>query len=152
MKSGKTFFEILKGTWIFKRKISANGVVNGVAEFKQIKPEVLNYSENGVWQVSGQTINIYQKYQYHYDSQTDVISVYFAEEKPRFFYEINILPPDEKNSTDISATAEHQCQQDHYKAQYSILNKNQFSLFYYVSGPKKNYTIQTEFERKSSTL
>ncbi len=149
MKIGGIIFERLKGNWTFQRILPENGLVKGSAEFKEIKPGILNYREQGVWRRPDQSFAISKDYQYRYDPEIDQISVYFIDqEKPaKLFYKINIAPADEKTFAEFSATGEHQCNKDNYKAQYQFINENQFSLIYFVKGPKKNYISETIWRR-----
>lgn len=147
----QTIFNILKGAWRFKRVISDNGIVNGVAEFKEAKPETLHYREEGEWLNADQIFRISKEYQYCYDAKADKITVYFFEQgqADKIFHEIKLVSLTDKESI-AQGSGEHQCEADHYKAQYRFFNQNKFSLFYQVKGPKKDYISETIFNREES--
>ncbi len=147
MKLGKIVFENLKGTWNFERKISHEDFVKGAVVFKEIKPDILSYCETGTWQKRNKIISVFRDYLYCYNSKTNKIAIFFAEEPPRLFYELNLVPLEEKHSGYATATGEHLCGNDVYLAHYEFISKDQFSLFYQVTGPKKKYHLQTDFKK-----
>ncbi|ETX09493.1 hypothetical protein MUS1_08695, partial [Marinomonas ushuaiensis DSM 15871] len=44
-------------------------------------------------------------------------------------------------------TSHHLCIKDHYNARFEFLSDNEFELSFNVMGPKKDYSIQTQFTR-----
>ncbi|MBS0350149.1 MAG: hypothetical protein JSR33_02995 [Proteobacteria bacterium] len=143
---GSQIFNNFKGVWKFERFISNEGSVKGQATFAEIKPNVLKYSETGVWIMADKNMEISRQYQYHYNPETDKIIVFFDENPPRLFYELNVAFAEAKTSVCTIATGEHLCNKDTYKATYKFISSNQFTLFYQVNGPRKQYVIQTNFE------
>lgn len=138
-----SIFRSLEGKWTFARTISGQGTVKGIATFQK-KPylnDALFYREEGVFTSNeGKVLQAYRDYVYRYDAKEDSISVYFAEEPERFFQRLEFS----KNWT--SAKALHCCGQDTYDATYEFHLPEKFFLTYFVKGPKKDYTIETEFK------
>ncbi len=138
-------FENLKGDWDFHRVLSKNGIVKGVAHFKDISKYILNYREEGLWELENhKTYAVFKEYQYQYNPSSDKISVYFLQEPKKIFLEIDIVPL--KNEV-ILGKAQHLCLADHYQALYHFINPNKFRLNFQVKGPKKDYCSETVFKK-----
>ncbi len=138
-----SLFCSLQGKWAFSRLISGEGSVNGIATFTKstLNEKTLYYRETGVFtQNNGCRFNVSRNYHYHYHQQEDTISVYFAEELPRLFQTLKFTTP-------TTAIASHLCKCDTYNAIYTFHSEDEFSIFYSVLGPKKNYTMTTIFNR-----
>lgn len=157
--TSQRIYEILRGSWIFTRTFAVNkkmagmsdsDTVNGVADFQEVKPGILNYKEQGQWLTQNKVFPITKEYQYRYDNEKDIVNVYFLQQslEPRLFHQITLKAPDAKSST-IEASGEHQCAADNYKAHYLFTGNEQFTLFYYVKGPHKDYISKTVFKRVS---
>jgi hypothetical protein len=157
--TSQQIYNILRGSWIFTRTLidkkkmtgtSATETVTGVADFKEIRPGVLNYKEQGQWLIQNKVVPTTQQYQYRYDPEKDTVNVYFLEQsaEPRFFHQITVKSSEAKSST-MEASGEHQCAADNYKAHYLFSGNEQFTLFYYVKGTHKDYTSKTVFKRVS---
>ena len=136
----------LIGKWIIKKEISGlcNGQVNmqmlGKAEFKEILiPRVensLHYEEK--FNISP---NIFSKQQYKYIKKNSSFQKLFINND--VFYNIKFTKTDDI----IKAHGEHFCLQDRYRAEYFFTDVNNFQLIYYIKGPKKDYSIISEYSR-----
>ncbi|XVN42786.1 MAG: DUF6314 family protein [Candidatus Rickettsia vulgarisii] len=51
------------------------------------------------------------------------------------------------SSKPLQAIASHKCNLDLYKANYIFYNQDSFDLSYEISRPKKDYTIETSFNK-----
>jgi hypothetical protein len=126
-------FSNLEGLWHFKRLVSNYGTLEGTALFKKISPNTLHYREEG----HSSHGTFFQEYLYEYASE---ISVYFMDKsllhRLQFKHKLTM------------ARAEHLCKCDHYSAEYEFLNEQQWRLNYLVRGPKKDFSIQTQFTKK----
>ncbi|MCC8417527.1 MAG: DUF6314 family protein [Rickettsia endosymbiont of Bryobia graminum] len=68
---------------------------------------------------------------------------YFSEENNNsLFYKMSFI-----NSNPLQASANHKCNLDTYIAKYIFYNDAVFDLSYEISGPKKDYTIKTSFNK-----
>nr|MCH9754136.1 hypothetical protein [Alphaproteobacteria bacterium] len=76
-------------------------------------------------------------YKYKYNKKSQKISKYFSDDK--LFYHLEIS----KNAV----SGYHLCLQDEYKSAYHFVDNNKFTIIYDVQGPKKSYSISTEYSR-----
>lgn len=132
-------FHHMPGVWTFQRVISGFGNVQGQAFFKKLgEANTLTYREEGVLTaLSGQVNNVYRNYIYRYENGQ--ISVYFEDNRP--FHTLQFS----QSHYPASATARHHCGCDVYDAVYTFFSEGKFKLYYAVKGPKKDYTITTDF-------
>jgi hypothetical protein len=131
----------LEGTWKLSRIIPNQGSVEGVAHFKKDPsyPDILFYREEGVFTFSdGNQYAISQEYEYRYSKEK--ISVYFVRDRDRLLHYLEFTEPNK-------ASGMHLCGCDIYFATYEFKLPSEFELMYDVQGPKKNYRIQTVFEK-----
>lgn len=137
-------FNSLEGSWNFSRIISQQGaVVQGIARFTRQEQNTLLYREEGQLTMSDGTVfPISQEYLYRHAK--DQISVFFAKASTELLHTLNF----ERSYT---ASGMHQCAKDAYHARYNFsqLEQNRFHLVYEVKGPKKNFQIETIFERNT---
>lgn len=156
-------FNRLQGLWDFKRKIISktpdfpSGEVNGHASFSLIANDnnSLGYQETGEFRTkNGETFKVQKEYLYRYIKETDKIEKCFIEANgERLFYQLQF------NNTrwpkSFSATAEHLCNQDHYRAYYEFLGNEDFHIFtlkYLSKGPQKDFQTNTCYTRSHTLL
>ncbi|MCB0388783.1 MAG: hypothetical protein KDD23_09020 [Winogradskyella sp.] len=60
------------------------------------------------------------------------------------------LIPEEESDTHYIGT-EHLCLRDHYEGRYAFPNNHEFSILYFIRGPKKNMQIETNFNKIAET-
>ena len=147
--SGLHILRLLIGKWRITRDITNNinqsfsGSASGTAEFLALNTNTLSYNEhvrifyNNGFRTGGAAsykFKIKKSKLHQYTSGTSKESHMF---KLIFFIE--------NNSTYAEAT--YSCERDKYIVNYSFNNTNKLSIIYLVSGPKKDYRIQTNFER-----
>ena len=139
-------FGNLEGNWSIKRHIIdlscvALGFGNGKASFVRagnnknvlLYDEILDLHLVGCKPHSGAR----QEYKFIYDIKADSISKYTSSENLMYRFEMG----------GEGATGTYLCNRDKYVAFYNFTDNNRFTLIYKVSGPEKNYTIITEFEK-----
>lgn len=75
-------------------------------------------------------------------------SVYFDGERARLFHHVS-LRAQAHDPKSLMGQASHQCLQDHYETRYTFerIPVERFSIEHNVSGPKKNWRIQTDYRR-----
>lgn len=140
-------FNLLAGSWQLQRQIYPQGKMTGFGIFLSKKTDELYYREEGVYAApNNQQFQTHREYLYVYAEEA--ISVYFVEagKRSNLFYTLNFYQPLEKNIL-YQAIASHLCVQDIYQATYDFFDKDQFTLKFDISGPTKNYKIETIFSR-----
>lgn len=120
------------------------------------------YIEDGEFKTtSGFGFRATRRYIWRYDSNKDIISVWFAKPDDQkradyLFHEIDFESPpsgdDRRRETEgWKAKAGHLCIDDYYNVKYEFafnkVNVKKWSIEYTVNGPKKDYTIHGTYER-----
>jgi len=146
MSISEDHFLFLKGNWTIDRSTNGFGYMLGSASFLPLSGDLptLAYQETGVFVTAqGENLNFYREYIYSLNK--GIIEVHFAsqQKKQGFFHALTF-------SSSNVATATHPCRDDLYRATYTFLNENSFSLAYDIKGPKKHIRIETVFKRKES--
>lgn len=134
----KKIFDSLEGHWQWRRTISEQGTAQGKASFTRLSPTQLAYREDGLLSTQSTDFKMFRTYTYQLEEEN--ISVFFAGHTNSLFHRLQFTSP-------ITASASHLCLCDHYEATYTFLNPTTFRLTYQVKGPKKDYTIDTTFEK-----
>lgn len=139
-------FAFFEGEWVFDRFITGSFAMKGFASFLPFQDVTPSYSyrEDGEFTTPhGDHFPFYRDYIYCLNP--DSIDVYFAshQKKQGHFYRLNF-------SSDNKASGSHLCRDDFYKATYTFLNENNFSLQFEVKGPRKDFLIETTFKRLQS--
>jgi hypothetical protein len=147
-------FKILKGQWNFKRTISKFGNVRGVAVFEEIAPGALHYREDGLLLMEGnhKPQKIYKEYYYFYLKKEKKIIVRFSkvEEQESFFHVLTFEKRNiDRNYPVLFAMGEHKCVDDFYEVSYLFFNDDKFKIIFNLRGPKKDYVLETNFQRGS---
>ena len=128
-----------RGEWSFKRTVSGQGKIEGTAHFLPLTHTALQYREKGILlHTSGQQFDTFRDYIYRFDEGQ--IAVYFSEKPERLLHKLLIKGNQAKGT--------HQCDQDSYEALYTFTSPQQFSLTYWVKGPRKDHVIHTLFNRQ----
>lgn len=123
----------LRGSWKISREIieNENGKITraeGKASFSMAS-DGLKYSDNVQL---GSNIDSFQEYLYKIED--DQLIVCFKDTS--LFYELG-----------DDGYASYQCNEDNYGIEY-VFYPESFTLTYYVSGPKKDYTMITKYKRQ----
>jgi Family of unknown function (DUF6314) len=126
--------------------------MQGIAIFKTWGAGVLCYQEQGsvIAFGSSKTFSAYRAYAYVYDQGT--IAVHFwdgAREQPAGLLHTLHFQSTHDTSQTLVATGTHECADDVYKARYVFASCEHFRSIYQVQGPRKNYTIQTYFSKRT---
>jgi hypothetical protein len=136
----KDLFERLQGTWNIKKTLGYLGCALGQAKITLTTEGHLLYREDVEVVIDGSKNLAYKEY--IYSIENGALCKKFTDH--RLFYELKLGSND--------ATGEHDCLADHYHASYVFAGNNAFTLEYEVRGPRKYYSIVTEFDRISDNL
>ena len=135
------------GDWRVQRVISGFGEIAGQATFQvnDVRDDYLDFKEAMVLSSAqnkgqDQKLNAFRTYQYRMtDEGFDIFFSDGATKGDLFlsfaFAQASVL------------TSHHLCIKDHYDAKFEFLSDNEFELSFSVIGPKKDYSIQTQFTR-----
>jgi hypothetical protein len=136
--NAEKIFHALEGIWSFTRLIRGHGKMDGTGTFIRKDASTLLYSETG--QLKLEDGPVFESYRnYIYELKDKKITVLF--EDGRFFHELDF-------DTDVDARGVHECGLDLYRAAYRFRDAHNFRLEWAVIGPKKDYTIRTDFKRR----
>lgn len=109
----------------------------GTARFTPKSPHEFLYREEGLF-IGATTHKIHQEYLFRLED--DKIVLFFHEKPPRLFLKLEF--------NHHCATGTHLCKCDLYQAFFDFTDKNHFTTKYIVKGPKKNYSIETKYEKR----
>jgi Family of unknown function (DUF6314) len=145
-------FKHLQGVWRLQRRLDTQGYMQGIAIFKTWRAGVLYYQEQGsvIAFGSSKMFAAYRAYAYVYDQGT--IAVHFwdsAREQPAELLHTLHFQSTHDTSQTLVATGTHGCANDIYRARYVFVSREHFQLTYQVQGPRKSYTIQTYFSKRT---
>ncbi|GAB3562795.1 hypothetical protein GCM10027445_04050 [Amycolatopsis endophytica] len=132
-------FAILPGQWTISRTLPGVGGMTGVARFRAAGPDLLHYREDGhLTRHDGPPLEVFREY--HYRLEPGLIRICFAEPgPPRTFH---VLRMDGKVASDV-----HLCGQDTYTGHYEFPDDDHFAVRMRVCGPRKDYSIETTYQR-----
>ena len=132
-------FAQLPGSWTQTRSITPGGTYHGTALFTRIHDNTLQYREEGALTTDqGHTGEVFRSYLFKRIG--DRIEVLFDEAEPRLFHELSI---DHQGR----AEADHKCGDDFYKSVYQFMSRDEFKITHTVTGPRKNYVMETKYVR-----
>jgi hypothetical protein len=133
-------FRLLEGGWDFSRRIPAYGRMIGAASFTRTDETRFLYRENGLLKLEdGPVFESFRNYIYEFSQGR--ITVFF--EDGRFFHTLDF-------ESESRARGIHECGFDLYRGYYEFGDQDRFRLEWAVTGPKKDYTICTDFKRRVS--
>lgn len=156
-QDAKSIFKYFDGKWTISRDIKNlfaphyNGKAEGTLKITHTPKELLNYSEEvKVKFANGFEANGAQDYIFQLNKEK--LSQYRAksrgEKELEKMYDLTFIP----NKGRLLAKNEYKCGKDLYKVEYSINDYNNFSIYYTVIGPEKNYSTQTSFIREEAEI
>ena len=146
MKAGNTnhqAFTWLAGHWSFRRDISNGLSATGQAQFLRRAPGVLDYGEQGALSNGAQFTK-----RYRYSLGADGITVVHADPQNdgAAFQTLEFANVPNANGDALSAQASNLCGDDWYDSIYR-LGRDRIWMAHTVKGPKKDYRIETAFQR-----
>ncbi|WP_314953022.1 DUF6314 family protein [Bradyrhizobium cosmicum] len=135
----------LIGPWSFDRVIEGQATMQGIAIFTPLDSGRLAYREQGHLKLANGTI-VQAEREYFFSSSDGGFSVFFREDPPLLFHEISLSA---SSGGALSGCASHLCKCDDYRSVYMFLPDGTFVVRHVVSGPRKDYTMNTIYTRLS---
>jgi hypothetical protein len=139
----QTVFERLEGSWNISRMIEPEGSLTGTATFERRPDGWLAYREQGELHISGGSFEAERRYLF--EPLETGFAVYFDERPPRLFHRIDLTPLADGS---LTGEAPHPCGRDTYLSTYVFPAEGGFSIRHRVTGPNKEYTVQTLYTRR----
>lgn len=136
-------FRSFEGLWKIQRVISTGEKMAGTATFKPCaeNPDTLKYHERGqLTTPSGIKFDVFRDYEYRFDQKSNAIDVLFSD--GRHFHTLIF------GHCLKEAQGHHLCIKDNYNARYQFIDPETFELSYQVIGPKKDYSITSQFTKQ----
>jgi len=121
------------------RKGGQKGAFAGTAQFSGDEGALL-YAEKGNLTLAGTTMRAERRYHWHCEGHSADVSY----EDGSFFHRFTVA--------DGTATAEHLCGEDLYRAAYTFHSCGDWQVTWQVSGPRKDYTSVTTYQRDGTPL
>jgi hypothetical protein len=136
-------FALLSGRWAFTRQISNGLTATGRAVFLPGETDVLSYREDGTLSSGGQFTK-----QYRYSLSANGIVVVHADSQNEGapFQTLQFRTASAGTGYDMRAEAANLCGEDNYDSAYR-LTADHIWMRHIISGPKKDYQIETAFQR-----
>jgi len=140
------FFNNLEGRWDLNRCVNFENFssikMKGTATFFFLKKNSLKYVEKVFTHLPGLLEPLEGYREYVYEIEEDGINIYFSE-TGLLFHKISFRDT-------LLGTARHFCKKDIYEGSYDFRRKNRVKIIYMVTGPSKNYQIETNFKKALS--
>ena len=169
MYAPRATFRALQGNWNMSRSLRSarddfpSGRFTGRASFHLRRPtdpdfdfEYL-YEEQGTLTTDhGAKMDAHRRYVYRYEENADKITVWFVKPDGKavdyLYHELGFeKPKDNEQQPAWLAKADHLCEADFYYSQYRFefngVALKGFTVRHTVTGPKKDYTSETTYER-----
>ena len=138
------FFRRLAGHWRQARTIAPGGTYTGQASFLACGAGCLDYVEQGtVTLPDRRQLQATQRYLFALEGPG--IAVYFKEDPPRLFHQLNFTASSAVGTA--TAAAGHLCGDDDYRSLYTIHATDRFTVVHEVNGPRKAYVMTTDYDR-----
>jgi len=103
-----------------------------------------DYREHGKLALtSGQTLDAERHYVFIEERSGFV--VFFVERPPRLFHRVSL----NRAGQNLIGEAPHLCGADYYDSRYEFRDDGSFTIRHAVVGPRKRYTMSTEYHRLS---
>ncbi|UGX92809.1 DUF6314 family protein [Bradyrhizobium barranii subsp. barranii] len=133
----------LIGSWSFNRVIEGQATMQGIAIFTPLDGGRLAYREQGHLKLANGAI-VQAEREYVFSNSEGGFKVFFREDPPRLFHEISLSA---SSGGELSGRARHLCKHDDYQSAYMFLPDGTFVVRHVVSGPRKDYTMNTTYTR-----
>jgi len=145
----KKIFDLLRGDWTIYRTMTAVtgaslGKFKGTVSFVSDKERmILSYKEKGDLKTFNKKIKVFKNYVYKFNSRENFFEVYFDEKPLRFFHAVKWK--EAQGGIMVGQGSTHKCSQDIYQLSYQLFSGHLLFVNCKVSGPKKNYIINSTF-------
>ncbi len=129
------------GEFNFRRRISQPQIsLNGTANFETGDGKTILYKENGQYRIAGKPQSFYQNRIFMLGD--DCLLIFKEDHSPLHEFALSDQPTLPQKLTHM-----HQCANDQYFVTMTFCSLKNFSTFYQIIGPHKNYSIHTDYER-----
>jgi hypothetical protein len=134
--------ERLLGEWRIEREIPGQGSMSGIASFVVAGDSGVLYRESGEVRLHDGT-RLRGEQCYFYKAITNGFAVYFHD-SAELFERVTFLGGEGEAWV---GRAEHLCKSDVYASRYVFYGDGTFEIRHAVRGPRKDYSIQTRYQR-----
>lgn len=135
-------FAQLAGHWMLDRCADGRLLMAGQASFGANDDGGLTYHEQGqVRLASGASFAAERSYLFQ--QRPTGFAVFFVEQPPRLFHEVALTQAGDV----LAGDARHLCKADLYLSRYQFRADGRFSVRHDVSGPRKDYVLETTYRR-----
>ena len=131
--------QFLWGKWTFDRHIDDRYGETNITATGTLSVDKTLWTEDGT--MNGNAIS--QQYHLIFDTPPTAGGVTVNFPDGRLFYTLA--------NTTQNQTIDHLCGDDRYQGDYMYHNPNHFTLIWVVKGPKKDYTMTTQYHRIINT-
>jgi hypothetical protein len=144
---GKVLDDLL-GSWRLDRLIEGHATMRGQAAFTPAGEARLHYREDGRLVLNnGSEFDAAREY--IFAPRAHGFSVLFQEKPPRLFHDVTLVAG---QGGEWLGEADHPCGEDHYRSFYRFLPDGRFVIRHVVTGPRKGYTIVTNYSRATPDI
>lgn len=138
-------YSFFNGTWQLIRLVSNAASLTAITTFESYRKNYLWYRESGVLHINDEKrVNTSQEY-YYYFGETS-IDIYFNNQK-QLYISLPLMKSPKHPAFPFYPAGRHYCSRDTYKSTYIIESPNLFKIDCEVSGPKKDYSMISVYER-----
>jgi hypothetical protein len=134
----------LEGRWDIARTVHPAGSLTGWASFTRDARGCLAYAEEGQLHLNGGTFTARQRYLF--EPRADGFAVWFDAELLRLFHEIALS----ETPDGLVGEASHPCGRDLYVTSYRFAAGGGFKVRHRVTGPHKDYVMDTVYTRATA--
>ena len=137
----KKFLTHMPSTWHLERMVSEGKMFQGLAHIRPTDVRgVLGYHEEGSFAHDGATQDAYRDYIYKVKGET--LDILFADPHrlEQLYVSLDFAGSKMANDT-------HLCGDDIYAVVFEIISGNEFHTETFVSGPAKDYRLQSQYRR-----
>lgn len=114
--------------------------MTGTASFVERHDGRFDYAEDGLLTLAdGHSLEATRRYLF--ETTADGFTVRFAGSPARLFHRVALRPAGAK----LVGVALHHCGDDRYESRYEFRCDGSFSIRHAVTGPRKNYAIETDY-------
>jgi hypothetical protein len=139
-------FSALVGKWNLHRIISSYGSLYGSVQLSKRSDNILYYEEYGTLHlINGEKLSAERKYIYELSPKDGLLYIYYND--PWRQGDTLHCLEFARRGTRIVASHKHKCGDDVYAVTFEMITSESIEINYQVTGPKKNYTIQSMFTR-----
>ena len=135
-------FARLAGDWRLDRRVDGRPLMDGQASYRAGHGGCLTYHEKGRAHLAGGASFAAER-AYLYRQRPTGFAVFFMEDPPRLFHAVALTP----RCDALVGDARHLCAADLYLSHYEFCADGTFSTRHDVSGPRKNYALETTYRR-----